>query len=159
MGTETIRQACYNCNKSVIRYYGPRYLNRRLAEDELRDIEGKYAAKGFPGCIGEVDYWKFLWKNWPRAHKWQYPTPRDGKLAVISAEAWCDHDLYIWHWFGGQPGKNNDLKNLSTSPFFNDILSSASDFNLQNPFKFFGGTSAALHRSVPYFLADGIYPP
>lgn len=35
--------------------------------------------------------------------------PKDGKLAVLYIDAWCDIDLYMWHWFAGSPGNNNDL--------------------------------------------------
>jgi hypothetical protein len=94
---------------------------------------------------------KHTWKNCPKSLKGQYFNPKDGKLAVISIEAWCDRDLYVWHWFAGRSGTNNDLTVASASPLFNDILGGiwVPDF----PYKVEGEA-----RTIPYFLADGIYP-
>lgn len=133
---------------------GPRILNREPAVAELQMLSDRFAARGFPGCVGSVDCVKITWKNCPRALKGQYHNPKDGKQAVISCEAVADGDLYCWHWFAGRPGTNNDLTVASFSPLFSDILSGRRRVHLPGGYQLRGS-----QRFWPlYFLADSIYP-
>jgi Plant transposon protein len=83
--------------------------------------------------------------------KGQFKNPKDGKLAVISIEAWCDRDLYCWHWISGRAGTNNDITDASSFPLFNDILEGEWDPSFEYELE-------GEKRQVPYFLVDGIYP-
>lgn len=154
MSTESQRQAFALTLKAIYRRFGPVHLNRLPTEIELRDIEQRYADKGFPGCIGAVDCMHLHWKNCPQAYKGQYHNPKDGKLATISCEALCDSDLYCWHWFVGRCGTNNDITVADNSPLFIDI------FNGSRKMKFEEGyTINGVKRYwLLYVLADGIYP-
>ena len=87
--------------------------------------------------------------------KGQLHNPKDGKLATLKVEAWCDSDLYVWHWFAGRAGTTNDKTMVSISPLFQDILTGKYPFQLKQPYKVL---SNSISRYVPYFLADGIYP-
>lgn len=66
---------------------------------------------------------KMFWKNCPYAFKRQYHNPKDGKITSISAEAWCDRNLYIWHWHVGRIGTNNDSDLLMNLPMTQELLS------------------------------------
>lgn len=106
-----------------------------------------------------MDCCKLRWKNCPKSWKGQFYNPKDSKLAVISVEAWCDSNLYLWHWFAGRPGTNNDLTTLDSSPLFNDILANQYDFKLQNEYTLPSLTveNSLEKHSIPYFLTDAIY--
>ena len=155
MASETLRQYFRKFNECLIELYGGRFLNRRPSTSELVDIERRYCLAGFPGSVGAVDCCKIIWKNCPHAHKGQYHNTKEGKLATIQVEAWCDRDLYVWHWFPGRCGTNNDKTMLAASPLFIDILNGTYKFRLFAPYRIFGSTSP---RELPYFFADGIYP-
>jgi hypothetical protein len=65
-------------------------------------------------------------------------------------EAACSWDLTIFHFFFGTPGACNDINVLCKSPLLEKFMSGnipALDYSLN-------GTK----RSMPYLLADGIYP-
>jgi Plant transposon protein len=98
-----------------------------------------------------IDCCKQVWKNCPKVLKGQYYNPKDSKLAVISVEAWCDRDLYVWHWFAGRCGTNNDLTVAGASPLFNDLRGEkwCPDFKY---------SICGEKRYIPYWLGDGIYP-
>jgi Plant transposon protein len=91
-----------------------------------------------------------IWKYCPSAWKGKFHNPKDSKLAVLIVEAWCDHDLYVWSWFAGRAGTNNDITVANASPLFNDIMTGSwcTDFEYNIEDK----------RNVPYFLVNGIYP-
>eukprot|EP00171_Calliarthron_tuberculosum_P002978 IDg2978t1 len=97
MASETLRgyfkQFCW-CIQDL---YGGSFLNRFPTKNELSDIAAVYGQNGFQGCIGCVDGCKMKWKNCPSALKGQYHNTKEGKLATIGIEAWCDRNLYIWH--------------------------------------------------------------
>eukprot|EP00172_Hildenbrandia_rubra_P004210 Plantae.Rhodophyta-Hildenbrandia_rubra.ctg8092.p1 GENE.Plantae.Rhodophyta-Hildenbrandia_rubra.ctg8092~~Plantae.Rhodophyta-Hildenbrandia_rubra.ctg8092.p1 ORF type:complete len:304 (+),score=27.95 Plantae.Rhodophyta-Hildenbrandia_rubra.ctg8092:81-992(+) len=151
MSEESARKAVKLLCKNLVELQGPTRLSRRPNAEELRDIEQECAAAGFPGRIGCVDCMKQLWASCPKALKGQRRNPKGGKLAVISAEAWRDRSLYVWRWLSGRPGANNNLNALGASPLFNDILRG----------EFIPDFERNIHgsqRSIPCFLADGIYP-
>ena len=156
MGEETTRQYVHAFLADLGTKYGHLYLNRRPTAEEMAQIESIYSSSGFPGCIGAVDCCHIAWKNCPLAHKGQYHSTRNGKMATLVAEAWVDHRLYIWSWFCGMPGTNNDLNVLNASPLFQDIMNNAFCFSIPGSYKIVQGIST--ERTVPYFLADGIYP-
>lgn len=81
--------------------YGPKYLNRWNTRAELGAIVRDYDGAGFPGCVGAVDVMKEHFKKCPSVQKGQYHNTKDGKLATIGVEAWCDHQIYAWSWFSG----------------------------------------------------------
>ena len=155
MSEEIGRQYFRDFLNDVIEIYGDRYLNRRPTETELEGIEQKYRRIGLPGCIGAVDCMKVFWKNCPAAEKGQHLNKKDGKLASIQCEAWCDHDLYCWSWNSGRVGTNNDITVLYRSPMFMDILNGTFKLRKRNGYKILRD---GVRRILYYFLVDGIYP-
>lgn len=139
----------------LMNLYGFMFFNRRPTASELDTVSSQYAQLGFPGCIGAVDCMHYVWKNCPARDKGQYLNSRNSKSATLQCEAWCDHDRYIWSWYSGRPGTNNDLNILAHSPLFNDIFNNTfrcgrmSGYSIHSNFNIF-------HRF--YFLVDGIYP-
>lgn len=83
------------------------------------------------------------------------PQSQGGKLATIVVEAWCDRTLYIWSWFAGRAGTNNDLNVLAVSPLMRKILRGEFLFQLKDSYKI---TADGSERRQLYFLGDGIYP-
>ena len=110
---------------------------------------------GFPGCIGCIDCTDLAWKNCALEKKGQHHNPKDGKLATIKVEGWCDMDLYMWHWFVGRPGTTNDKTMMRFSPLFIYIFNHTYDMNLPVPYRIHDN---AVLRTLAYLLADGIYP-
>lgn len=155
MSAETVRQYVVHFCRDIIDMFGEQYLNRRPNASELDGIQRAYAASGFPGCVGSVDCCSIKWKNCPIQVKGQYHNPKDSKLAVIKVEAWCDSKLYIWHWFAGRAGTNNDKTMVAFSPLFQDILSGKYPFMLPTPYRILPG---GVERRLAYLLGDGIYP-
>lgn len=119
--------------------YGARYLNRTPTLPKLRSVTNLYAGTCFPRCIGAVDGAKLHWKNCPASWKGQYHNANDGKKATLSAEALYDHDQYVWSWFSGLCGTNNDRTLLSLSLFFMYILSARFDLHLKMTYRIVPG--------------------
>ncbi len=156
MSEQCVLDSIHNFCNDVIAFYGPRFLNRRPTRQELDIISSTYESVGFPGCIGSVDCMKLFWKNCPFYEKGQLlNTKESSKLATVVCEAWCDHDLYCWHWFPGRAGTNNDLTVLYSSPLFQDIFNGL--FNISKSDGYTIPPSTA-KRIMNYFLVDGIYP-
>lgn len=76
---------------------------------------------------------------------------REGKKPTIVLEAIADAELWIWHAYFGAPGSLNDINLMDSSPTTASIL--AGTFSPRFSY-LVHGTS----RSLPYYLADGIYP-
>lgn len=55
-------------------------------------------------------------ENCPLYEKGQYRNRKESKLAMIVAEGWCDHKIFVWNLFVGRAGTNNDLNVLGVSP-------------------------------------------
>lgn len=155
MAEETTRLYFRRFTTDMIRLYGDSFLNRRPTFAELQSIFDDYTQAGFPGCAGAIDCMKLRWKNCPIAHKGQYHNSKEGKLATIPAEAWCDRNLYIWHWFVGRTGTNNDINVLMNSPLMQDILSGHYKLTTGESYKL---VDDGVTRDMLYLLADGIYP-
>lgn len=47
---------------------------------------------------------------------------KDGKLDTVGIEQWLDHDLFVWSWFSGRCGTNNEKTLLAFSLLLPDIL-------------------------------------
>lgn len=108
---------------------------------ELANLEKYYRVCGFVGCVGAVDCSKIIWKNCLLSQKGQYYNTKDGSLSTNQVEAWRDYDLYVWHLFPGRAGTNNDMKMLSFSPLFNDLLLGNFKFRLASEFRLLGSVS------------------
>lgn len=155
IGEETVRLYFRQFWQDLIEIYGKRFLNRRPTEVELGDIEFDYKEAGFRGCGGAIDCMKLIWKNCPLQEKGQYHNKKEGKMATIVAEGWCDRKLYLWSWFAGRAGTNNDLNVLAVSPLVQDIVRGKFKFSLTDEYSLIGG---GVPRKRLYFLGDGIYP-
>ena len=74
---------------------------------------------------------------------------KEGTPTVI-LEATADSSGRFWHFFFGMPGSLNDLNVLDRSPLLNDAIAGRSAS--------VSYTVNGRQYSVPYWLADGIYP-
>lgn len=149
MGAETLRQYFRTFNECVIELYGDRFLNPRPSTSELAEIGSRCFRACFPGCVGAVDCCKIILENCPHAHKGQYHKTKESILATLQVEAWCDRDLYVWHWSPSRCGTNNDKTMLAVSPVVVDILNGTYKFQLLAPYRILGSLSP---RELPYFL-------
>ena len=155
MSESSIRDYFQSFVRIMIEDFGFIFLNRPMTNDEMDNVSAEFAELGFPGCVGSIDCMKYIWKNCPNEENGQFHNPNSNKLPTIQCEGWCDHDRYIWHWFSGRPGTNNDLNVLAHSPLFQKI------FTDRFPFVVPGGYDVIPGRGkhfVRFFLADGIYP-
>ena len=155
MAPETVRYYMRHFVNDVQQIYGSYFLNRFPSRQELQEIADRYEDDGFVGCIGAVDCCHLLWTNCPLEEKGQYHNPKDSKLAIIKVEAWCDADLFIWHWHCGHAGTSNDKTMVNFSPLFQSILNG--QYSIELP-RAYCVTPDSPVRSLAYFLADGIYP-
>lgn len=156
MGKETIRKYFRHFCRDIPAVYGGLFLNRRPSKVELKGIEECYRESGFIGCVGAVDCMKLHWKNCPASLKGQFHNSKEGKLATIVVEAWCDTQLYVWHWYAGRAGTNNDKTLVTYSPLFTDILAGRYKLDLGEDYKV---CRNRMLRRLCYFLVDGIYFP
>lgn len=155
LSTESARKYIKHFATDLVRLHGPQYFNRYPNKSELQAIADRYESLGFPGCIGAVDCCNIIWKNYPIEEKGQYHNPKDSKLAVVKVKAWCDDDLYIWHWFAGRPGTTNDKTMLAFSPLFQSVFNGTYSFYLSRAYRVLPN---GMERLLAYLLADGIYP-
>ena len=139
---------------TMLDVFGEHYLNRHPDHSELREIARGYEESGFPGCIGCINCMHLKWKNCPKALKGLYRNPKDGRLATITCEAWCDSSLYCWHWFVGRCATNNDRTVMGYSPLLVDILNNERQMRLEDGYALNG----IKRQWLLYFLVDGIYP-
>ncbi|XP_023762538.1 uncharacterized protein LOC111911000 [Lactuca sativa] len=118
--------------KTVIQFYGPKYLRKPTRNDILQLQAHHASVHGFPGMLGSLDCLHWAWENCPTAY--------DGCITRYV-------DLAC---FFGSPGSINDINVLNRSPIFNNIYDgSAPDSSFQvrgTPYKY------------GYYLVDGIYP-
>ena len=142
-----------DCFKEFTRHvkdsFGNQYLNRSPTEDEVKRCLHINAARGFPGMFASWDCKHFLWAACP---KYLAGQAQGSKGASLILEAICDGELYIWHFFFGEPGSLNDLNVLDKSRIVADILSGK--FNLKTAWYQINNTV----RDFLYFLVNGIYP-
>lgn len=155
MAEETRRIYFRRFTTDMIAIRGARYLCQRPHGKEREDVFEDYKDAGFTRCDGVIHCIKLGWKNCPLAHKGQYHYPREGKLATIPAEAWCDCNTYIWHWYIGRTGTKNDINVMINSSLMQGILSGVYWLSTGMEYKI---VDNSLVRVNLYFLADGIYP-
>jgi len=122
MAPETLRGYVKEFCTAIHNLYGDLFLNRLPTSTELCQVQDNYGDYGFRGCVCAVDCCKIVWKNCPFSLKGQYHNTKEWKLVTIQVEAWCERNQYIWHWFTGTYGTNNDKTMLSVSPLFNSML-------------------------------------
>jgi hypothetical protein len=71
------------------------------------------------------------------------------KGCTVILEVVASHDLWIWHFFFGMPGSNNDINVLQCSPIFSKLVEGHAppvDFVINGR-----------HYNKGYYLTDGIY--
>ena len=90
----------------------------------------------------------WVWKNCPS--EWAGMFSGNEGHPTVKLEALADSRCRFWHLFFGLPGSLNDINVLDRSPLLNDAVN--------------GKAPTIIYRvndreySVPYWLADGIYP-
>ena len=132
ISAESCRQYFAIVVETILEVFGAQCLNRHPNADEMKRITGEYENDGFVGCLGCVDCMHIKWKNCPRLWKGLYRNPKDGRVATITAEAWCDSNLYCWHWFVGRCETNNDITDMANSPLLIDLLNKERHVRLDN---------------------------
>lgn len=76
-------------------------------------------------------------------------------MATVAVEAWYDHELYVWNWFGGRCEINNEKTLMAFSPLVMDILSGI--FNIFLPISYSFVPGGKTRCMVGYFRGDGVY--
>lgn len=56
-------------------------------------------------------------------------------MATLLLVAWCDHDVYCWHRFVGQSGKNNDINVIMRSSLLRYIIDGTFQFLFEADYK------------------------
>ena len=149
MAESTARRSLTEFCRSVDRCFAKQYLREPTLAD-MKKMERRFAAVGFPGCIGVVDCAGWTWDNCPKAL--QGIMVGKDSVPTIRMEVVADLDLHIWHCFFGLPGILNDLNILNLSPHFADIMTRK--FPKYQPKMTIAGHTVCWS----YYLADGIYP-
>ncbi|CDF36284.1 unnamed protein product [Chondrus crispus] len=147
MSEDSVLQSLKSFCSTVIQKFGIEYL-REPNEADLRRILAINAARGFPGCAGSIDCQHWQWKNCPIAWAGQFKGKE--RKPTIVLDAICDGELWILHAFFGSPGSLNDINVLDRSPTMERII--ADEFPPSIPY-----TLNEKQRTMPYYLADGIY--
>lgn len=136
-------------SKAMVECFEGEWL-RRPNTEELKKIEERYSALGFPGCIGCVDCAGWAWDACPIA--WQGLFKGKDNKPTCRMEVVCDDNLRIWHLSFGIPGSRNDKSIFDHSSFFNDLRSDR--WPAVRPELCISG----YYLRKFYLLADGIYP-
>ena len=144
MMDQTVKSLC----KAIVREFGAEYL-REPNEDDLMRILAVNESRRFPGCLGSIDCQHWEWKNCPVGWAGQFKGKE--KKPTVAMEAIADGELWIWHLSVGHPGFMNDLNIMNSLPKMQRIL--AGEFPQRIPY-----TINVTARTLPYYLADGIYP-
>lgn len=109
------------------------------------------ASRGFPGCIGSLDCMHWMWERCPYALKGQF-SGKEGKPSIV-LEVVADYRLWIWHFYFGSAGSNNDINIVDSSPLVNRQVLQSSVYDA------FSYTLAGKEFQQLYYLVDGINPP
>ena len=128
--------------------FGEEYIQQPTVDD-LKRITKENERRGFPGMIGSIDCCHWEWKNCPSGWNGMYVGKEKGPTVVLEAVAL--YDLWIWHAFFGMPGSHNNINVMDHSPIWQEIAKGRApviEFTINNHI-----------YHIPYFLADGIYPP
>lgn len=128
--------------------FGDEYLRHPTTED-IKKILASSTKEEFPGMLGSIDCCKWVRKNCPTAFHGQY-RGKEG-VPAMKLEALADSSLWFWHVFFGMPGVAIDINVLHASTLTNKIpdgtYPTAIEYIIANE-----------KGSIPYWLADGIYP-
>ena len=122
---------------------------RAPSDVDLRRILARSEARGLPGMMGSIDCAKWYWKNCPTAYHGQYQG-KEGE-AALTVEVIADDQLWIWHYLFGMPDCANDINVLEASTLSTKIADGTYPPSLEYEIN-------EEKRSIPYWLADGIYP-
>lgn len=144
----TILESVKAFARSILSNVSKEYLREPIKED-LRQIMGINAARGFPGCVGSIDCQHWQWKNCPIA--WVGQFRGKNKKPTVVLEAACNGELWIWHAHFGFPGLINDTNLLDISLIIKKIIGGSFPPSIQY-------TINGRNRKKPYNVADGIYP-
>lgn len=147
--SQTTASLCLEAfSEAIISGLKHQYLRDPTREDITR-IERQFAAAGFPGCIGCLDYAGWTWKACPVALQ-GIMSGKNGKPET-RMEVICDLDLWIWSFQFGIPGALIDLSVLEVSEHFSRVLSGT--FPPCSPKYRIHGREFNWF----YYLTDGIY--
>ena len=142
-GIETLHRFC----TAIPAMYRSQAL-RSPTENDLKIILAENEALGFNGCIGSIDCMHWAWKNCPSGWAGMFKGKEGAPTVVLEATA--DSAGRFWHFFFGMPGSLNDINVLDRSPLLHDFINGRSP---EVEYEVNGN-----RYSVPYWLADGIYP-
>ena len=117
-------------------------------ENELKIIFAENEALRFNGCIGSINCMHWAWKNCPSGWSGMFKG-KEGKLSVV-LEATADNEGIFLHLYFGMPGSLNDINVLDRSSLLHNLINGRSP---EVEYEMNGN-----RYSVPYWLADGIYP-
>ncbi|OWZ16390.1 hypothetical protein PHMEG_0009833 [Phytophthora megakarya] len=134
--------------QNVIDIFEEEYLRGPTEQDIEQQLQFS-AERGFPGCIGSLDCMHWMWEMCPYALKGQY-AGKEKKPSIV-LEAVADYRLWIWRFYFGAAGSNNDINILDSSPLVNKFI-------LQQNICDHTYTVAGKQFEQLYYLVDGIYP-
>jgi Plant transposon protein len=134
--------------RAVCELYGVEY-GRQPTEDDSHRILKIHANRGFPGCIGSIDFQQWSWEACPIQFAGQFKGK--AKKPTIVLEAVADGECRIWHAAFGYPGSLNDLNILDMSSTMERVFCG----EFPPSFTFLVNNVAF---KTAYLLADGIYP-
>lgn len=144
MSENTIMSCLKEFTLAVNEVFGPAYL-RHPTRDEVIDLMNENEVRGFPGMVGSIDCCHWQWDACPLSEQNAFVGKE--KYASFSFEAVATQDTYFIHLLDIVPGSLNDINIMDRS----DVM----DFiPFDCPYVVNGK-----EYSIPYFLADGIYPP
>jgi hypothetical protein len=147
MAESTAFDCFYRFCRAVIAVFGDTYLRSPTVQDTAQ-ILAFNEARGFPEMLGSINCKHWKWKNCPFSWQRMYKGHKKGCTVILEAVA--THDLWIWHFFFGMSGSNNDINILQCSPIFSKLVEGHApsvDFVINDR-----------HYNKGYYLANGIYP-
>lgn len=114
----------------------------------------KYEKKGFSSWVAAI-YSKLFWKNCPTQDKRRYLNSKCSKMASMYCGAWCESDLYCWHFNVVRLGTNNDISVRMWSQLLKDVDFRRFSFRLTRSYCIM---QDGVERTLQYFLRDLIIP-
>ena len=153
MGESTARLCLMNLMRGLLNddEITATFLRQMTTADARRVEEMHFQRSGLHGMLGFLDVMLVPWGRCPSAEHGQYQGRY--KQPTIALEAACDSNLWIWHYYFGEPGGLNDINVWDRSPLLKAILDGKIS-ELDIPFTINGVTF--IHQL--YWLVDGIYP-
>ena len=142
-GLKTMRAFC----EAIDAVFGDQALRSPTKEDINRLLDEGLAA-GWPGCLGSIDCMHWQWKNCPSS--WKGMFQGRNHVATVKLEAIADHSRQFWHFYFGSPGALNDLNVLDRSTLHDNARNGITPIVKYT-------VNGQLY-TIPYWLADGIYP-